>query len=162
MDGGIIASFKAQYKRRFIRLAIERDNQGIENMYKIDQLQGMKIAADAWAAVSRKTIYNCWNHVGLVPPSHLPPPPPAPEVFFPPHADYAHPPQPTWDNYVPEEMYLHPDLQQAIAHVDEGLLTEHYWTDQEIVDQIIAEREEGFLPEHVEDYDLEDFYQHQN
>ncbi|CEL54722.1 hypothetical protein RSOLAG1IB_07256 [Rhizoctonia solani AG-1 IB] len=82
MNGGIIASFKAQYKRRFARLALDRNNLGIANMYKIDQLQAMHMAADAWRAVVPQTIANCWRHVGLVPNHYaldnplLPPPQP--------------------------------------------------------------------------------------
>ncbi|CAE6452684.1 unnamed protein product [Rhizoctonia solani] len=56
MDGGIIASFIAQYKRHFVRLALNRDNEGIVNMYKIDQRQAMEMAASAWAAVTPQTI----------------------------------------------------------------------------------------------------------
>jgi hypothetical protein len=71
LDGGMISSFKTQCKRRFVRFALEWDNQGLENIYKIDQLQAMTLAAAAWDVVAPETIFNCWKHVGLVPATHF-------------------------------------------------------------------------------------------
>ncbi|EUC58788.1 DDE superfamily endonuclease, partial [Rhizoctonia solani AG-3 Rhs1AP] len=64
----IIRRFKAHdhYCNRFTRLALERDNAGIENIYNIDQLQAMKLAATAWDSVKPTTIPNCWRHAQLV------------------------------------------------------------------------------------------------
>lgn len=208
MDGGIIASFKAQYKRRFVRLALDRDNQGIENMYKIDQLQAMHMARAAWAAVTPQTIMNCWKHVGLVPNYNIPHPLPVPNMFvptypthqhymhplvpvppvpapaialphmpapvppivpntfipaYPAYQDYAHPPpRPVWHEARPQLPYIHPEVQQALDQLDQFFATEGTWTDQEIVEQIIRERQEGFSGEEEEEYDLDDYYYHQN
>ncbi|EUC67702.1 DDE superfamily endonuclease, partial [Rhizoctonia solani AG-3 Rhs1AP] len=183
-DGGIIASFKAQYKRRFVRLALERNNQGIEDMYKIDQLQAMYLAKAAWEAVTPQTIANCWRHVGLVPQFHDPPPvPPAPNTslpavypVYPVHHPYVHPlppppvppeaiapalPYPTHYDY---EQYppLNPEAEQVFDQLNLELATEGVWTDQEIVTQIFQERQDGFTAEEEEEYDLEDFYNYHN
>ncbi|KAF8706676.1 DDE protein, partial [Rhizoctonia solani] len=65
MDAGIIQCFKAHYRNRFTRLALDRDDSGFENIYNISQLDAMSIAFNAWAAVSPSTIANCWRHTGL-------------------------------------------------------------------------------------------------
>ena len=69
MDSGIIRSFKSHYRRLFTRLALSRDDKGIEDIYKINQLEAMEMAAAAWDAVSPTTIANCWRHTGILPPS---------------------------------------------------------------------------------------------
>jgi hypothetical protein len=99
-------------------------------------------------------IYNCWRQVGLVPSDNFPP---MPEAFCPAFRGCMHPPQPVW--YEPEVMALYPEFQQALTLFDFDLQTKHYWTDQEIVNPILAEREEGFpIKEEEEEYDLDDFY----
>jgi hypothetical protein len=65
MDAGIIRCFKAHYRNRFARLALDRDDPGIDNIYNISQLDAMSIASNAWAAVSPSTIVNCWRHTRL-------------------------------------------------------------------------------------------------
>jgi hypothetical protein len=78
MDAGIIASFKAQYKRLFTRYALNRDDQGIPDIYKIEQLDAMRLADAAWGAVTPQTISNCWKHTGIC----LQPSPPLPLAPF--------------------------------------------------------------------------------
>lgn len=125
-DGGIIRSFKAHYKRRFIRSALERDEQGLANIYKVNQLQAMQLAAAAWADVKPETVARCWNHVGLI-------------LSYPP------PPQPYFDDAFTNQIPIHPEFQEALSELGINLLTEHEWTDGEIMDQIIEERTEGFM-----------------
>jgi hypothetical protein len=178
MDRGIIALFKSQYKGRFLRLALDRNSQGADNMYKIDQRQAMHLAKAAWEAVTPQTIANCWRHVGLVPQYHIPPVPPPlpmPNLYIPPiypaYQPYMHPLPPP--PLAPEAYNLayhnnmhhqsvYPGIEQVFDQLNFGLLTEGPWTDQEIVQQIIQEREDGFMGEEEEDYDLEDFYEHHN
>ncbi|KAG8747572.1 hypothetical protein FRC10_000708, partial [Ceratobasidium sp. 414] len=50
MDAGIIRCFKAHYRNGFTRLALERDNAGINKIYNISQLEAMKLASLAWEA----------------------------------------------------------------------------------------------------------------
>ena len=75
MDSGIIRCFKSHYRKLFTRLALSRDDKGIEDIYKINQLEAMEMAAAAWDAVSPTTIANCWRHTGILPPMHIPLPP---------------------------------------------------------------------------------------
>jgi hypothetical protein len=65
LDAGIIICFKAHYHRSFCQRAIEMDDAGESDIYKIDLLEVMLMAQAAWAAVSADTIRNCWNHTGI-------------------------------------------------------------------------------------------------
>ncbi|KAB5589225.1 Tigger transposable element-derived protein 4 [Ceratobasidium theobromae] len=51
-----------------MRLALERDNAGIDKIYNITQLQAMNLASAAWECVTPTTITNCWRHTRLAPP----------------------------------------------------------------------------------------------
>ncbi|KAG8703166.1 hypothetical protein FRC09_004311 [Ceratobasidium sp. 395] len=68
MDAGIIQSFKSQYNKRFIQAAVRRSDEGISDIYKLNQLQVMQFATEAWSSVSTSTISNCWRHTGITPP----------------------------------------------------------------------------------------------
>ncbi|KAG8931233.1 hypothetical protein FRC01_001633 [Tulasnella sp. 417] len=68
MDGGIIRTFKAHYKRLFCMCAIDWDDAGELEIYKIDQLQSMQLAKDTWETVTGKTVASCWQHVGILSP----------------------------------------------------------------------------------------------
>lgn len=135
MDGGIIRCFKAMYKREFVQLAIERDYQGIDDIYKIDQLQAMRIASKAWSLVSSQTIANCWRHVGICPPYYFPPSPSAPF----PTGDPA--PVSIYDQMLACLKCVQSIFRDTLSALDETLLTKHEWTDQETVSQVIAERD---------------------
>lgn len=67
LDAGVIRCFKACYRRQFCYRAIEMDDAGEEDVYKIDLLQGMLMARKAWDEVSTDTIQNCWRHTGILP-----------------------------------------------------------------------------------------------
>lgn len=65
LDAGIIAAFKSGYRKRQLRRAIELDEAGQTNLYKIDVLTAMRWAVQSWDEVSAATIQNCWRHVDL-------------------------------------------------------------------------------------------------
>lgn len=65
LDAGIIWCFKAYYRRAFCTRAIELDEAGAENIYKINLLEGMLMVKEAWKAVSDETIRNCWDHTKI-------------------------------------------------------------------------------------------------
>lgn len=65
MDAGIIRCFKAHYKRLFCERAILREESGEIDLYKLDQLEGMILAQEAWDNVTSRTVTNCWTHVKL-------------------------------------------------------------------------------------------------
>ena len=66
MDAGIIRAFKAHYRRMFILRALERFENGQQNIYTIDQLEAMNLAMEAWSYISSQTIANCWRHAGVL------------------------------------------------------------------------------------------------
>ncbi|QRV94510.1 tigger transposable element-derived protein 4 [Ceratobasidium sp. AG-Ba] len=67
MDAGVVRCFKARYQNEFTQLALQRDNKGVEKIYHIDQLAGMRLASSAWKTVTAATIANCWRHARLAP-----------------------------------------------------------------------------------------------
>jgi hypothetical protein len=68
-DQGIIQCFKAHYRARFIQRAVDRYDEGITpaEIYKINQLQAMRMADLAWRSVDAATIRNCWHKAGILP-----------------------------------------------------------------------------------------------
>jgi len=64
-DAGIIRCFKALYCRNFCARAIDLDEAGESNIYKITLLEGMMMAHAAWRTLSPTTIMNCWNHTQI-------------------------------------------------------------------------------------------------
>ncbi|QRV81635.1 tigger transposable element-derived protein 6 [Ceratobasidium sp. AG-Ba] len=67
MDAGVIRCFKAHYRNEFTQLALQQDNEGVDKIYHIDQLTGMRLASSAWKTVTQATIANCWRHARLAP-----------------------------------------------------------------------------------------------
>lgn len=65
LDAGIIRCFKAYYRRAFCMRAIEQDEAGVDDIYKINLLEVMLMAKEAWASISAQTIENCWNHTQI-------------------------------------------------------------------------------------------------
>ena len=64
-DAGVIRCFKALYRRNFCARAIDLDEAGERNIYKLDLLEGMTMAKQAWNAVSSETIEHCWDHAQI-------------------------------------------------------------------------------------------------
>ena len=44
LDAGIIHAFKAHYRKLYIFRVLDNDEEGKEDIYKINQLQGMRLA----------------------------------------------------------------------------------------------------------------------
>lgn len=72
LDAGIIHAFKATYRRLYISLVLDRDEEGQAEIYRIDQLTGMRLAMEAWGRVTQTTVANCWRHTGILDPYHKP------------------------------------------------------------------------------------------
>lgn len=66
MDAGIIAAFKRHYRRLHLQSALDRDEAGETNLYKVDQLTAMRWSLLAWSEVSSTTIESCFRHTGLM------------------------------------------------------------------------------------------------
>ena len=65
LDAGIIRCFKALYHKAFCIHALDLNDAGEANIYKIDLLEAMTIAKVAWKDVTKETIVNCWNHTQI-------------------------------------------------------------------------------------------------
>lgn len=66
MDAGIIRTLKAKYKKAILERSLDLEESGEQDIFKIDQLQAMRILEKAWDAVSEQTIANCWKHTGIM------------------------------------------------------------------------------------------------
>src|SRR3954471_4156542 len=60
IDAGIIRCFKAHYRRAFCVRALDLDDAGEHDIYKINILEAMLMAQEAWDAIEATTIKNCW------------------------------------------------------------------------------------------------------
>jgi hypothetical protein len=74
MDAGIIASFKCHYRKRQLRHALDALDVG-KSPYKINQLQAMQWAREAWFNLDQSVLVNCWRHTTLLSDSANPIPP---------------------------------------------------------------------------------------
>ncbi|CAG8442858.1 1320_t:CDS:2 [Dentiscutata heterogama] len=59
IDTVIITSFKLRYGHLQLQHAIDRNEAGENDIYKVDQLQGMRWAKIAWNEVTVEMIKNC-------------------------------------------------------------------------------------------------------
>jgi hypothetical protein len=67
LDAGIIQCFKVNYQKHFSHCAIDLDEVGEHNIYKINILEGMLMARDAWTDITQATIEHCWDHTKIQP-----------------------------------------------------------------------------------------------
>ena len=65
LDQGIIRCFKVHYHKAFCLQAIELNDAGVNNIYKINLFEAMLMVKEAWDAVSPETIKNCWKHTDI-------------------------------------------------------------------------------------------------
>jgi len=65
-NAGIIWCFKAHYWQTFCIQALDQEEAGERNIYKIDLLEAMLMARKAWDKVTQDTIAHCWNHTKII------------------------------------------------------------------------------------------------
>lgn len=65
LDAGIILCVKAHYRKAFCARAVDLDEAGEEDIYKINLLEVMLMVRRAWDAVTPETIAHCWKHSGI-------------------------------------------------------------------------------------------------
>jgi hypothetical protein len=65
LDAGIIRCVKAHYRKSFCICAVDMDEAGEHDIYKINLLEIMLMVWQAWDAVTPETIANCWRHTGI-------------------------------------------------------------------------------------------------
>lgn len=69
LDQGIIASFKAAYRRQYADYMVQYFNRYGISAPKLDILASIYMIADAWESIPSSTISNCWKKSGLLPQS---------------------------------------------------------------------------------------------
>jgi hypothetical protein len=62
---GVIRCFKAHYRRSYCQRALDLDEVGEQDIYKLDLLEAMLMARDAWNSVPAMTIEHCWDQTGI-------------------------------------------------------------------------------------------------
>lgn len=65
LDQGIIASFKAKYRKRWIKYILEQFDVGENVVATMNLLRAIQYCIRAWDEVTRVTIANCWSHSAL-------------------------------------------------------------------------------------------------
>ncbi|KAI1000948.1 hypothetical protein K3495_g7245 [Podosphaera aphanis] len=65
MDAGIISAFKRHYRNFHLQGALDKVDQGLDNLYIFDQLTAIKWSLVAWKEISTQTISNCFTHTEL-------------------------------------------------------------------------------------------------
>ncbi|QRW22215.1 tigger transposable element-derived protein 6 [Rhizoctonia solani] len=67
MDAGIIRNFKSNYCWLHTKFVLDCKAAGTLNPYKVHQLDTMHLSQQAWDKVSASSIWNCWQHTGILP-----------------------------------------------------------------------------------------------
>lgn len=62
---GISRTFKTLFRIRHLAHAVDQAEQGIENVFEVEQLQAMRWAKQAWLEASPDVVRRCWDHSGL-------------------------------------------------------------------------------------------------
>jgi hypothetical protein len=66
LDAGIIASFKAKYRQKYIRYLLNEIEANRFNQQKLDLIGSIRFLVKSWDEVSEQTIKNCWIHSKLI------------------------------------------------------------------------------------------------
>ena len=66
LDAGIIASFKAEYRRLFAKHYVDHFNLHDKLAPKLDALIAINLIASAWDMVPRSASFHCWQKVRIV------------------------------------------------------------------------------------------------
>lgn len=65
LDQGIIATFKACYRRYWVRYMMEEAEEARDPLHTMNLLKAIRFVIRAWHEVSPQTILNCWNHSAI-------------------------------------------------------------------------------------------------
>ena len=66
LDQGIIAAFKAAYRRQYADYMVQYFNRHSQAPPKLNILSAIYLMADAWESIPSSTISNCWKRAGLL------------------------------------------------------------------------------------------------
>ncbi|KAM0721559.1 hypothetical protein Q7P37_002484 [Cladosporium fusiforme] len=74
LDQGIVASFKARYRKRWTGYMLEQHELGFASLERMNVLKAVQWSIRAWDEVTTTTITNCWSHSRInVQPKAAPP-----------------------------------------------------------------------------------------
>jgi len=73
LDAGIIASFKAKYRQKYIRFLLDQIEQNPLEQPKLQILGAIRFLVKSWDEVAQQTIRNCWIKTKLVETQELEP-----------------------------------------------------------------------------------------
>ncbi|KAL7270810.1 Tigger transposable element-derived protein 4 [Rhizina undulata] len=65
LDQGIIASFKAAYRRKYAEKIVQKFNSTGRAPSRLDILATIRLVAAAWDDVPSSVIFNCWQKSGI-------------------------------------------------------------------------------------------------
>lgn len=65
MRGGILSAFKGKYRLKHLTLAIDHLEDGLSDIYHVNQRQAMTWITDAWRQTSKEIIINAWKPLGI-------------------------------------------------------------------------------------------------
>jgi hypothetical protein len=152
LDAGIIHAFKAYYRKLHVFCILDADAAGEEDIYRVNQLEGMRLANKAWGQVTRETVQNCWRHAGILPLSR-------PTVPGQPTAEVAlanSELQSALNHLVALEVITRKNIALAadFVEVDEERVTEDMWTIEDLVNQHRLDVREA-KGEHLEELEPE-------
>ena len=65
LDQGIIRTFKAVYRRKWLRYMIDEHADGRNPFNSVNILKAIRWSIQAWHELDKDTIANCWIHSGV-------------------------------------------------------------------------------------------------
>lgn len=71
LDAGAIHDFKLKYRHLMCLRAIDLDEAGEDDIYKLNVLEAILLVEKAWDSVSKETIRNCWAHTRIEEPANM-------------------------------------------------------------------------------------------
>ena len=65
LDAGVIQCSKAHYQHAFWICALDLDDAGERDIYKVNLLEAMLMVKESWDAIESSTIKHCWDHTEI-------------------------------------------------------------------------------------------------
>lgn len=65
MRGGILAAFKGRYRQKHLTMAIDHQEDGLTDIYRVTQLQAMRWITESWQQMPKEVVINAWKPLGI-------------------------------------------------------------------------------------------------
>ena len=66
LDQGIIRTFKAHYRKRWLCYMLDQFNQELNPLRTMNVLKAVRWSIQSWQAVTTESVTNCWKRSGLI------------------------------------------------------------------------------------------------